>query len=255
MKFSNLLLTIFIVGLLTAHTFSQSGINAAEPELLDEDQQFTISFHQPVLNAQSKTVRISGTDTVRAGEALSEKEIKAGFKVGDRIIIRIKAPVECYVYVVNNSQWDGSVLVNKGIELKAGRERDFIYKLTNAQGNTAVGTEELIFLIRRNPSADAEINRSLIKSNNALPKIKLDNTKTEENKSEITKLKTSGKTAVVIKVGCKVAAIFFPWIGGMCKLAGFGAAESENLPDDAIGISPAKDAENMVVQFAFPVKP
>lgn len=265
MKIRNFLFAILGVGLLAFSAFAQvevkptstpTGFGAAEPELLENEQKFVVSFHRPKLDGQGKLTRIEGTDTVNVSEALSPDEIKKGFKVGDRVVIRIKAPVDGFVYVVNNSEKDGSFLTNKGTPLKKDSEQDFIYRLTNSDGKAGTGLEQLMFLIRKTALSDADLNNYLTQgSTGTLTKIKLGGSP-EVIKDIFKDLKDKSKTRVIVTLGCRTASMFFPFIGGLCKATGFGAAEPEPLPGGKLtAVSPQNDAENMVVQFSFPVTP
>jgi hypothetical protein len=210
---------------------------------------------------------------VDAGPALSAEEIEKGFAVNDLVAIRIKAPVDCYVYGVNNSQWDGATLVENGEKLQAGVTRDFVYKLTNRQEQQGVGHENILFLIRREKVPQEEIAKFLQPSApattprddgagkppadnvaTATPKIRLGGTEAEQQttaQSLQQELKKPSKLGAVLKVGCGVASMFFPFVGKICSVAtGFAAAE----PVRRNQLQPAQDTQNLVVQFSFPVK-
>lgn len=78
MKTRNFLFAILCVGLLVFSAFAQgepkststpAGFGDAEPELLDDKQQFIVSFHRPTLDVQGKLTRIEGTETVNVNPA------------------------------------------------------------------------------------------------------------------------------------------------------------------------------------------
>lgn len=254
MKNSKLVIALVCFGLSVGAALAQKPLTAAEPELLGSNQRFVVTFHQPILGKDGKVSQVPGTQTALVGEALSETEINNGFKTGDRVVVRIKAPVDSVVYVVNNSQWDGLILTNKGVPLKMGIAHDFIYKLTNRQGKNTAGFEQLIFLVRRTAFTDSELNGYLIERKGSLPQVKLPS-QTVDTKATVEEFKKESKGKVIARVSCKIASIFFPWVGGFCKVTRFAAAQPESLAGDATGLSPTTDAENMVVQFSFPVQP
>jgi hypothetical protein len=260
------LVAALIVGMAlpSAGTGQELGFQAAEP--IRRNQEFQVTFHRPNLKA-GEVVWVNNADTVDAGTALSPEEIAKGFNVGDLVAIRVKAPVDCYVYGVNNSQWDGATLVENGEKLRAGVERDFVYRLTNRQGKQGMGNENIVFLIRRDQIPPADVSRFLqpavspstrpttVTTQTTAPQIRLGGTPAEQQtvaQSFRQEEKKAGKLGGILKVGCGVAGIFFPFVGRICSVAtGFAAAE----PVRRSQLQPTQDTQNLVVQFSFPVKP
>jgi hypothetical protein len=262
---------LIAIALMVAFTFNtvlafarevqEPGFQATEP--IRKNQEFAVTFHRPNLKGGQVTW-INGADIVDSGPALAPEEIDKGFKVGDLIAIRIKAPVECFVYGVNNSQWDGATLVENGEKLQVGVARDFVYRLTNRQGRQEPGHENILFLIRRQQISPEEVKKFLLPATNqakpepsTAPEIKLGGTPIDQQKAQASlqaDVKTKAdKAGPIVKVGCVVASIFFPFVGRICaataKAAGFSAAD----PVRRGQVQPTQDAENMVIQFSFPV--
>jgi hypothetical protein len=142
--------------------------------------------------------------------------------------------------------------------------RDFVYKLTNRQGRTEVGHENLLFLFRRQQIPPQKVEASLQRPTSSgspsvpTPRITLGGTKQEQQQAakEIEdKARKGGIVPGILKVGCNVASIFFPFITGLCSAipGGLGFAAAEPVRRD--NLQPEADAQNMVVQFSFPVKP
>lgn len=253
MKIKYFSLIILGISVLFANAVNAQ-FQGAESETIPTDKLYVVSFHRPVLDAQGNLIRIPGTNTVQVEKALSAAEINQGFKVNDRVVVRVKAPLDSYIYVVNNSTWDGVRLVNNNVSVKKDTEQDFIYRLTNNNNGTQTkSTEELLFLIRRTPFNESEMNAYLVQTGaNTAPKININPTTPP---TVPTPSPSSGGGQVIIKTACKVASIFFPWVGGICKATGFGAASAEPLPlpNEQTGLKPETNTENMIVQFSFSV--
>lgn len=252
---------LFTTALAGSSRGQDQGFQAAEP--IRRNQEFEVTFHQAKLK-DGQVSWVNNTDTVDAGPALTPEQIDKGFKVGDFVVIRIKAPVDCYVYGVNNSQWDGAALVENGEKLQAGVTKDFVYRLTNRQGRTGVGNENILFLIRTQQVPQEEVAKFLQPAaqptsgspqppSTSTPQIKLGGTPAQQQQTAQTlqqEVKKPGKKGAIVKVGCQVASIFFPFIGPMCTVAsGFAAAE----PVRKDQLQPAQDTQNLVVQFSFPL--
>lgn len=253
-----LVLMLLLYSAVTPALAGAQDLRAAQ--LITEDQTFAVTFHRPVLD-QGKLVKVN-SNTYEVGPELSQGEIARGFSVGERVVIRMTPPVDCYAYIVNNSQWDGATLLASGVRLTAGTTKDFIFRLTNTQNMQGEGRENILFLLRRNLVPEAEVDKHLVPSagsgTGGAREIRLDNTRAEVKqivdayKGEQTR---AGKGRLVLSVGCSVAKMFFPFVGEICSAAsalggrGFSAAALEN-GDEVRSEDPA---ENMVVQFSFPV--
>lgn len=257
------------------------GFQSADP--IRKNEQFSVTFHRPTLVAGSVSWT-NGADTVEAGPPLSPEEIEKGFRVGEFIAVRIKAPIACYVYGVNNSQWDGVTLVENGEKLQANIPRDFVYKLSNRQGKQGLGNENIVFLIRTQPIPPDEVAKFLQGSTpsssqppssgvpgspstapssnqpvNATPnQLRIDASPAElQAQLQSLKQKGSSKSGGIIKITCGVASFFFPFVRNLCDagkalgVKGFSAAD----PVRRGTLQPDETAENIVVQFSFPLRP
>jgi hypothetical protein len=249
-----------IVGLLIYTTVLP---RAGTAQLIPPDQAFAVTFHRPRLT--NGDVTWQGTTTA-VGPPLSSQEIARGFRAADFIAIRITAPVDCVVYGVNNSEWDGAWLVENGEPLQAGVARDFVYKVRNRQGQQGVGHENILFVFRRQLIPPSEVEQFFLQpptssggaSAPGPRKIRLGGTPQEQQQAAQalrTQIRTGNVVGGIVKIGCHVASVFVPFLKPICVAIPGGFGFDMLDPVRSGQAQPATAAQNVGVQFSFPVQP
>jgi hypothetical protein len=256
MKLRNALVSITAIVLFASAASAQQSVPSApplvgspgvEPVSIGGENQYQVSFHRPVVK-DSSLVKIPDTDMIEVSDALSNDEVNKGFSAGEMIVVRVKAPADSYVYVVNNSTWDGVKLVTDGEKLLGRRSRDFVYKLTNKDDNVLAGTEQLMFIFSK-----SEMNKK------AMDKFKSALTDSKSPAGDV-----SGKSGgfslpaslgSVAKLACAIGSIPVPFLKEGCELFGFGELKLTQLIGNVIGLKPEAEDKNVAVQLSFPIRP
>lgn len=221
----------------------------ADPVNFLDDDGYLISFHRPVLK-NGKLSRIPQSETVEAGDALSADELNNALSADDLVVIRVTAPEDRYVYVVNNSSWDGVKLTNNGERALAKRSRDFVYKLTNKNNNQTTGTEQFMFIFSQKRYGEDEVKKFKdALSKDAPPKV---STPFSGQGSSI--VGKSG-THMVLNITCGILSNFLPGANVACKLFGFGDVQVTSLLGNITGIKPEKEEKPVAVQLSLRVQP